>query len=173
MIGAGDVAAIVQALGFAVTEYQRERTAAHLKEWADLMCQTDSPERAIAIRQFAQDRTQERGFTPWYEGTEHVPVPKDLLCDIMDLLIEPVEAYKGHVTKFLDAARRACGFKGVAEKDRAVWADIIDSRKTDLIVDMLKAQTARRGRFRAYSALPVIDIDMDWIADCGMWLLNG
>lgn len=179
MIGAGDIAAIVQAVGFGVAEYQRERTAAHLQQWAELMAQgepnepNEAQKRAIAIRQFAQDRMQDRGFCPWYEWTEHVGIPKDLLCDIMDLLIEPVEAYKGHVTKFLDAARRACGFKSVAEKDRAIWAELIQDRKPDLIVEMLETQVARRGRQRAYSASPVIDMDLDWIADCGMWLING
>lgn len=178
-IGPGDISAIVQAVGVGIAEYRRERTAKLLKDWAELMAQGEpsdpgeAKKRAIAIRQFTQDRTQERGFCPWYEGTEHVPIPKDLLCDIIDLLIEPIEAYKGHVTKFLDAARRALGFKSVAEKDRAVWAELIQDRKPDLIVEMLESQVARRGRQRAYSPSPVIDMDLDWVADCGMWLING
>ena len=173
MIPVGDIAAVVEALGFAVAEYRRERVGALLKKWAILMQTPDSDQRSIDIRQFAQDRTQERGFTPWYEGTEHIGIPKDLLCDIMDLLIDPMENAKGAATKFLDSARRAMGFKSVAEKDRIEWADLIDRREPKMILNMLEEQTARRGRSRAYSASPVIDMDIDWVADAGCFLISG
>lgn len=173
MIGAGDIAAVVQAVGFGIEEYRRERTGKLLHDWAGLMMAPDSPERAVAIRQFAQDRTQERGFTPWYDGTESVPVPKDLLTDIMDLLIDPTEPLLNTSVRFLDRARRVFGFAGVAEKARQDWSDRIQSRHAADIIDMLEAQTARRGRARAYSVSPVIDMDLDWVADCGQFLING
>lgn len=173
MIGPGDIAAVVQAVGFGIAEYQRERTGKLLHDWAGLMMEPDSPERAITIRQFAQDRTQERGFTPWYDGTESVPIPKDLLTDIMDLLIDPTEPMLNTSVRFLDRARRAFGFAGVAEKARRDWSERIQSRHTADILEMLEVQTARRGRARAYSASLVIDMELDWVADVGMFLING
>lgn len=167
LLGPGDVAKVIEAAGTIVKFVQRAKNPNLLSDFAKLMRQADSPERQADILQFFQDRLQELGFTPWYEYAEpEILVPKDMLCDIVDLLV-------GGTTMQQKGGLLSGVFSGdTARKDRLQWAEAMREDNHEQILTVLEGIVNRCGRVRAYSPRPAIGLDPDMVADIGMTLIG-
>lgn len=141
-----------------------------LVAWADLLqAGPTSPSNVTGawkteIRQFLSNLTTRRKFSPAYQYAQEIDVPEDLLTDIVDLLVGGWSTGSKWSLK---------SFMRDPEKDRKEWAATVATGKPDLILAELEDWTAKRGRTRAYSPYPAIACDVDWVADVGMFLING
>lgn len=141
-----------------------------LVAWADLLKSGPTKAEEVTdawkedVRQFLSNLTTRRKFSPAYQYVQEIAVPEDLLTDIVDLLVG------GWSTGSRWSLKNLMGRD--PEKDRKGWADTIATGKPDLILAELEDWTARRGRTRAYSPYPAINVDQDWLADCGMYLIG-
>lgn len=167
MLGPGDIAKVIEAAGTIVKFVQKAKNPNLLSDFAKLMQQEDSPERQEAILQFFQDRLQELGFTPWYEYAEpEILVPKDMLPDIVDLLVAGTTAQqKGGWLGGMFGGDKAKG-------DRLAWSEAVHEGNHAHLLAVLEDIVNRCGRVRAYSPRPAIGLDPDMVADIGMALIG-
>jgi len=164
MIGPGDLAALIKAVGQVVESIRAGEASKRLAEWATMMREPDTEDRAHRIRQFLQDRTQDRGFTPFYSYEQGVAVPRDLLCDLVDLLVMGARP-AGGMLAWLGLGRGT-------EKLRREWAALVRSGNRAAIIGFLSDRLTEQGRARDYAGDVQIIVDVDWLADAGMYLLS-
>lgn len=171
-IGPGDIAKAISAVGTIIDLIKRPERANNLKQWADLL--GPEPKDESKAEDFAHERmaflvalTQDLGFTPWYVYGTNIIVPKDLMCDLIDLLIMgPTSSKQGWLQRLFGGSKKP-------KDDFEEWADLIAQGKDEQILDFVKSLVARNGRTRHYEdGGPAMKVDKDWFSDAVMALLN-
>lgn len=173
----------IAALGTIMERIDKVKNPNRLGDFAKLMADADSNERATAIRQFFQDLMQEKNFTPWYAWTQGIDIPKDMLCDLVDLLVA------GTTTKQKGGWLGSMFGSDQGDTVKQAWGKVIDAagqatipveeagqrvkpEQTKVVVTLLTSIIVNCGRCRAYDGMVVETMDLDLLADIGMALLG-
>lgn len=167
----GDMLKALGAVKELVDLVRRPERANKLKRWADLLGpMPHDPDDAADMQreraEFLVALTQDLGFTPWYAYNTSLAVPKDLMADLVDLLISgPATSKTGWLSNLFGAKK--------PKSDYEEWADAIAHGKDADILECLSRMLAQRGRTRHYEdGAPTIRVDRDWLCDAGMAILN-
>jgi hypothetical protein len=167
----GDALKALDAVKELIDLIRRPERANKLKRWADLLGpMPDDPDDAADVQHeratFLIALTQDLGFTPWYAYNASIAVPKDMMADLVDILVMgPAKAKTGWLSGLFGTKK--------PKDEYEEWADVIASGKEADILDCLTKFLTQSGRTRHYEdGAPTIKVDRDWLSDAGMAVLN-